>query len=107
MTEWPILLYGKILSDSASAWSVQDKDDRLSEDQGRSIHDWITDNAERYWLTANRPFRNAEEGGADIIICVVGSDVASVVMALRQIDDPQMPGLIPVIKKMTPGWSGT
>jgi len=47
---------------------VADKDDRLFEDQRRSIHDWITDNAKRYWLTENGPLRKAEEGGADIII---------------------------------------
>ncbi|KAH7021092.1 family 4 glycosyltransferase [Microdochium trichocladiopsis] len=65
---------------------VADKDDRLSEEQRGVIHDWITDNAERYWLAKDGPLRKPEEGGADIIV----------------IDDPQMPGLIPLIKKTTP-----
>ncbi|KXJ89655.1 family 4 glycosyltransferase [Microdochium bolleyi] len=65
---------------------VADKDDRLSVEQRKIIHDWITDNAERYWLAEDGPLRKPEEGGADIIV----------------IDDPQMPGLIPLIKKVTP-----
>ncbi|KAH8819226.1 glycosyltransferase family 4 protein [Xylogone sp. PMI_703] len=48
--------------------------------------EWIKDNANRYWLSRGGPLRKPEEGGADVII----------------IDDPQMPGLIPLIKELTP-----
>jgi hypothetical protein len=50
------------------------------------MHDWIVTNAKRYWFAKNGPLRPPEEGGADVII----------------IDDPQMPGLIPLIKEATP-----
>ncbi|PBP19434.1 trehalose synthase [Diplocarpon rosae] len=48
--------------------------------------DWIEDNAKRYWFSPGGPLRPPEEGGADVIM----------------IDDPQMPGLIPLIKSVTP-----
>merc|ERR1712130_936301 len=51
-----------------------------------AITDWIEDNANRYWLSEGGPLRPPEEGGADIIF----------------VDDPQMPGPIPLIKKITP-----
>ncbi|KAH6983275.1 family 4 glycosyltransferase [Ilyonectria sp. MPI-CAGE-AT-0026] len=65
---------------------VSHPDQRISAEEKASITDWIEDNANRYWLSEGGPLRPPEEGGADVII----------------IDDPQMPGLIPLIKKITP-----
>lgn len=61
-------------------------DERLSQEDMDLVGDWITENAKRYWLSEGGPLVPPEEGGADVII----------------IDDPQMPGLIPLIKKITP-----
>ncbi|ROT38287.1 clock-controlled-9 protein [Sodiomyces alkalinus F11] len=65
---------------------VSHPEQRISAEEKQSIHDWITDNAYRYWLSEGGPLRPVEEGGAHVVI----------------IDDPQMPGLIPLIKKLTP-----
>ncbi|OLN81345.1 Trehalose phosphorylase [Colletotrichum chlorophyti] len=65
---------------------VSHPDQRVSAEEKQSIIDWITDNANRYWLSEGGPLRPPEEGGADVVM----------------IDDPQMPGLIPLIKKITP-----
>uniref|UniRef100_L2G0U6 Clock-controlled gene-9 protein n=1 Tax=Colletotrichum fructicola (strain Nara gc5) TaxID=1213859 RepID=L2G0U6_COLFN len=65
---------------------VSHPDQRISDEEKQSIIDWITDNANRYWLSEGGPLRPPEEGGADVVM----------------IDDPQMPGLIPLIKKITP-----
>lgn len=45
--------------------------------------EWVTYNAKRYWLYEGGPLA---KGGADVVI----------------IDDPQMPGLIPLIKDQRP-----
>ncbi|KAG4438926.1 hypothetical protein IFR05_005606 [Cadophora sp. M221] len=58
----------------------------ISAQEKQVLVDWIADNAKRYWLSPGGPLRPAEEGGADVIM----------------IDDPQMPGLIPLIKNLTP-----
>ncbi|KAI5864118.1 glycosyltransferase family 4 protein [Durotheca rogersii] len=65
---------------------VSQPHERISEDEQLSITDWITENANRYWLSKGGPLRPVEEGGADVIV----------------IDDPQMPGLIPLIREVTP-----
>lgn len=65
---------------------VADPGQRISEEEKNTITDWIVDNAHRYWLSEGGPLRPPEEGGADVIM----------------IDDPQMPGLIPLIKDLTP-----
>ena len=65
---------------------VSEPDQRVSADEKASIISWITENADRYWFSEGGPLRPAEEGGADVVI----------------IDDPQMPGLIPMIKRVTP-----
>ncbi|KAI1371769.1 glycosyltransferase family 4 protein [Hypoxylon crocopeplum] len=65
---------------------VADPDERIHPDEQQTITDWITENANRYWLSKGGPLRPTEEGGADIVV----------------IDDPQMPGLIPLIKQVTP-----
>ncbi|KAH0497668.1 hypothetical protein TgHK011_004957 [Trichoderma gracile] len=58
----------------------------ISEEEKNSILEWITDNGNRYWFSEGGPLCRPEKGGADIVI----------------IDDPQMPCLIPLIKKLTP-----
>ncbi|KAI1497897.1 family 4 glycosyltransferase [Biscogniauxia marginata] len=65
---------------------VSRPDQRISPNERKEITDWITDNAHRYWLSEGGPLRPPEEGGAHVIV----------------IDDPQVPGLIPLIKEMTP-----
>lgn len=65
---------------------VSHPDQRISPDEKQAIVDWITDNAERYWLTPGGPLAPPEDGGAHVIV----------------IDDPQMPALIPLIRKVTP-----
>jgi hypothetical protein len=65
---------------------VAPPDVRISDEEKKTLTGWITDNAKRYWLSPGGPLRPAEEGGADVIF----------------IDDPQMPGLIPLIKALTP-----
>ncbi|KAI0817743.1 glycosyltransferase family 4 protein [Xylaria sp. FL0064] len=65
---------------------VSRPDNRLTKDEQDAITDWINHNAEMYWLSPGGPLRPVEEGGAHIIV----------------IDDPQMPTLIPLIKKLTP-----
>ncbi|TLD28811.1 hypothetical protein PspLS_04143 [Pyricularia sp. CBS 133598] len=65
---------------------VSHPDQRISSEEMAAIIDWISDNAQRYWFSEGGPLRPASEGGADVVI----------------IDDPQMPGLIPMIKKLTP-----
>lgn len=54
-----------------------------SDEDLQKIEDWVTNNAERYWLKKGGPLSARADGGADILI----------------IDDPQMPGLIPLAKK--------
>ncbi|OAA58465.1 trehalose synthase [Niveomyces insectorum RCEF 264] len=68
---------------------VSHPDQRISADEKESIINWIAENANRYWLSDGGPLRPVEEGGADIVV-------------FEQIDDPQMPGLIPMIKRLTP-----
>ncbi|KKA29684.1 hypothetical protein TD95_001351 [Thielaviopsis punctulata] len=65
---------------------VSHPDQRISHDEQAVIIDWITDNANRYWFSEGGPLCPIEEGGANIVI----------------IDDPQMPGLIPLIKNRFP-----
>lgn len=65
---------------------VNDPGEELSEDQQELITDWIQSNAERYWLTDGGPMAARSKGGADVIF----------------IDDPQMPGLIPMCKAADP-----
>jgi len=61
--------------------------ERLSQDQAEHLTQWITENADRYWLPEGGPLASRAKGGADVIF----------------IDDPQMPGLIPLAKKADPG----
>jgi hypothetical protein len=58
----------------------------LSRDSQQQLVSWVQDNAERYWLRREGPLCRPSDGGADVII----------------IDDPQMPGLIPIAKGIDP-----
>ncbi|KAI5784602.1 hypothetical protein EDC01DRAFT_722835 [Geopyxis carbonaria] len=58
-------------------------DARFGPEQQKMFNDWINYNATRYWLSPGGPLA---AGGADVVI----------------IDDPQMPGLIPLIKETRP-----
>jgi alpha,alpha-trehalose phosphorylase (configuration-retaining) len=62
---------------------VADDSVRLTPDRQGKLNHWIEYNAARYWLSEGGPLA---AGGADVVI----------------IDDPQMPGLIPLIKKHRP-----
>jgi len=55
----------------------------LTKDRQAQLSQWIGYNADRYWLSEGGPLA---PGGADVVI----------------VDDPQMPGLIPLIKKDRP-----
>ncbi|KAH6672993.1 glycosyltransferase family 4 protein [Halenospora varia] len=65
---------------------VAKPDERITAEDKATLVNWIDDNAKRYWLSPGGPLRHPAEGGADVIM----------------IDDPQMPGLIPMIKNLTP-----
>lgn len=56
---------------------------RLTDQQKNQIDEWIQNNAQRSWLSPGGPLA---KGGANVVV----------------IDDPQMPGLIPLIKKARP-----
>jgi hypothetical protein len=62
-------------------------DERLSADDRKLLSAWIEENAKRYWTVPGGPLSSPAEGGADVLI----------------VDDPQMPGLIPVAKRLAPG----
>ncbi|KAI9775361.1 MAG: hypothetical protein M1839_001277 [Geoglossum umbratile] len=60
--------------------------ERITLSHKAALTTWIQENAHRYWLSPGGPLSPPSQGGAHVII----------------IDDPQMPGLIPLIKKITP-----
>ena len=47
---------------------VAEPDQRISEEDQKSVTDWIVSNAERFWTSEGGPLRPPSEGGADIII---------------------------------------
>lgn len=47
---------------------VSEPEERITPDDQEAITDWITDNANRYWLSKGGPLRPVGEGGADIIV---------------------------------------
>ncbi|KAH8695259.1 putative trehalose synthase (Ccg-9) [Talaromyces proteolyticus] len=61
-------------------------EERFGPQQQKEMSDWLCDNANRYWVSSGGPLSPPSEGGADIII----------------VDDPQMPSLIPIAKKIAP-----
>ncbi|TKA62404.1 hypothetical protein B0A49_11684 [Cryomyces minteri] len=66
---------------------VADPSQRLSEEQAHTLDQWVEGNANYFWLRDGGCLASRSKGGADVII----------------IDDPQMPGLIPLSKKADPG----
>ncbi|KAJ5514066.1 Glycosyl transferase family 1 [Penicillium fimorum] len=65
---------------------VAHEGERLLPENKKLLKDWIKENARRYWTRSGGPLLPPSEGGADVII----------------IDDPQMPGLIPIAKALAP-----
>ncbi|CAG8086961.1 unnamed protein product [Penicillium olsonii] len=65
---------------------VAGPDERFSSDDQSFLTEWIAENARRYWSCPGGPLCPPSNGGADVII----------------VDDPQMPGLIPIAKKEAP-----
>ena len=65
---------------------VADPDVRMTPEQADRFTKWINRNAERYWLVPDGPLASRSQGGADVVF----------------IDDPQMPGLIPLAKQADP-----
>ncbi|KAJ5290121.1 uncharacterized protein N7443_010374 [Penicillium atrosanguineum] len=65
---------------------VASPDERLSSENQKALTEWIEDNARRYWSYPGGPLCSPSDGGADVII----------------VDDPQMPGLIPIAKQKAP-----
>ena len=65
---------------------VGEPDVRLTTEHKQLLDDWICQNAERHWLPDGGPLAPPAQGGADVII----------------VDDPQMPGIIPLVKTITP-----
>ncbi|GKZ37927.1 hypothetical protein AbraIFM66950_009790 [Aspergillus brasiliensis] len=65
---------------------VSAPEERLSRESEQYMVDWIQDNARRYWVQRGGPLCRPSEGGANVIV----------------IDDPQMPGLIPIAKSIDP-----
>jgi hypothetical protein len=60
--------------------------ERLTSENKELLKGWIEENAKRYWSRNGGPLLAPSEGGADVII----------------VDDPQMPGLIPIAKTLAP-----
>jgi alpha,alpha-trehalose phosphorylase (configuration-retaining) len=65
---------------------VADPRENLTERQKLLLQEWCDQNARRFWTSEGGPLRPRKEGGADVVI----------------VDDPQMPGLVPLAKKMDP-----
>lgn len=65
---------------------VADPNERLTKEQQETISLWISSNAERFWTQPGRPLASRSQGGVDVVI----------------VDDPQMPGIIDIAKRMDP-----
>ncbi|KAJ9487773.1 hypothetical protein VN97_g5535 [Penicillium thymicola] len=65
---------------------VAHPDERLTPENKKLLQEWIEENARRYWTRPGGPLLSPSDGGADVLI----------------IDDPQMPGLIPIARKLAP-----
>lgn len=65
---------------------MAEPDVRLTAENKKSWDDWVRENAERYWLPKGGPLAPPAEGGANFIV----------------VDDPQMPGIIPLAKATAP-----
>ncbi|SPJ76442.1 related to trehalose synthase [Fusarium torulosum] len=99
---------------------VSPPSERITSEEKKDIIHWITENAYRYWLSEAGPLRPVEEGGAHVIIVsaifvsrssvqvlshqlsTASSLIELTLTFVQQIDDPQMAGLIPLIKRFSP-----
>jgi alpha,alpha-trehalose phosphorylase (configuration-retaining) len=74
---------------------------RLTEQNRQIFEQWIEKNAHRYWFSEGGPLT---VGGVDVAVIgmnlLMGSPTAQ---PISNPDDPQMPGLIPMIRKARPG----
>ncbi len=57
---------------------VAEPDQHVTAEDKAAVIEWITDNAQRYWLNEGGPLRSPEDGGANIIIV---SEIASLYIA--------------------------
>lgn len=74
---------------------------RLTEHGQQMFDQWIEKNAYRYWFSEGGPLTT---GGVDVVI--IGTALDWIGRRLNQLaypDDPQMQGLIPMIRKARPG----
>jgi glycosyltransferase involved in cell wall biosynthesis len=65
---------------------VAEPNECLTEDQKSLLREWVQTNSSRKWDSGGGPLAARKDGGADVII----------------VDDPQMPDLVPIAKKMDP-----
>lgn len=65
---------------------VAAEDLRLTPKQAAILDQWCLQNAERFWISEGGPLAPRAQGGADVII----------------VDDPQMPSLVQIAKKLDP-----
>lgn len=65
---------------------VADPKLRLTEENISSLDEWCTQNAERFWTSGDGPLAPVAQGGAHVII----------------VDDPQMPKLVQIAKRLDP-----
>ena len=65
---------------------MADPDLRLTKENVDILEEWANENAERFWVHDGGPLASPEDGGADVIF----------------VDDPQMPNLIPIAKRLAP-----
>lgn len=47
---------------------VAKPDERISAEDQKTITEWITENANRYWFSKGGPLRPPQEGGADVVV---------------------------------------
>lgn len=66
--------------------AVAGPDERLSEENQRTIHEWVQMNSDRFWTREGGPLTHSSKGGANVII----------------VDDPQMPNIVDIAKKIEP-----
>ena len=65
---------------------VAHPNERLTKERREIIDQWISSNAERFWIRSGGPLASRSQGGVDVVI----------------VDDPQMPGIIDIAKKKDP-----
>ncbi|KAK4545333.1 hypothetical protein LTR36_003513 [Oleoguttula mirabilis] len=65
---------------------VADPKEHLTKEKQKLLLDWVHSNAERFWTKPGGPLSPRSQGGVDVVI----------------VDDPQMPAIIDIAKKMDP-----